>query len=91
MLQPLNRYLVVRPVEENKEPDEVRILLPEDTKLNNHSHRAVEVTATHPESALKNGMKLLVPYCSVEEVTFLNEIYHIVPENHVIGFFKDGV
>ena len=90
MLQPLNRYLVVKPVEEKKSPDEVRILLPEDIKLNDHSHRAVEVVATHAESALKSGMKLLVPFCSVEEVVFLNETYHIVPENHVIGFFKDG-
>ena len=89
MLQPLNKYLVVSPVEENKEPDNIRILLPQDTNLTNFSHRTVELITAHPESELKNGMKLLVPYSSVEEVVFLDEIYHIVPENHVIGFLKE--
>ena len=88
MLQPLNKYLVVRQVEEKKVED-VRILLPQETKLNNFTHKVVEVLAPHADSNLKKGMKLLVPSSSVEEAVFLGETYHIVPENHVIGFFRD--
>jgi hypothetical protein len=91
MLQPLNRYLVVKPIEEKKEPAEIRILIPQDINLTNFSHTAVEITAMHAESELKKGMKLLVPSSSIEEVVFLEKVYHIVPENHVIGFFKEDI
>ena len=89
MLQPLNKYLVVSPIEEKKEPNDIRILLPQDVDLTNFSHKAVEITAIHDESELKNGMKLLVACSSIEEVVFLDKVYHIVPENHVIGFLKE--
>ena len=88
MLQPLNKYLVVSLVEEKKVED-VRILLPQEAKLNNFSHRVVEVITPHAESNLKKGMKLLVPSSSVEKAKFLGNTYHIIPENHIIGFFKE--
>tara|TARA_Y100000310_G_C20552154_1_gene748627 strand:- start:250 stop:525 length:276 start_codon:yes stop_codon:yes gene_type:complete len=91
MLQPLNKYLVVLPIEEKRRPDDARILLPQDVNLVNFSHKAVKVIAIHAESELANGMKLLVPTSSVEEVIFLGKAYHIVPENHVIGFLKDNI
>ena len=91
MLQPLNKYLVVSPIEEEEEDNDVRILLPKDVTLKTFRHSAVEVVATHRDSELKNGMKLLVPTSSVEEASFLGASYHIVPEHHVIGFLKEKI
>jgi len=90
MLKPLNKYLVVRPIEEKKVED-VRILLPQEAKLSDLSHKVVQIIAPHANSDLKKDMKLLVPASSVEKAAFLGEVHYIVPENHVIGFFTDDV
>tara|TARA_R100000005_G_C4854389_1_gene119089 strand:- start:252 stop:527 length:276 start_codon:yes stop_codon:yes gene_type:complete len=91
MLKPLNRYLVVDPVEEEKKDSGV--LVPEEytAQISHNNHMVVTVLAsseTH-SAQFKAGIKLLVPSHAVERVCVFGENYHIVLENHVIGIFDN--
>ena len=85
MLCPVNKYLVVRPIREKKTQD-TTILLPDNIDVDKSPHVVVEVITPHITSDYDKGAKLLVPSHSVEEVSFLGEIHHIISEHHVIGF-----
>ena len=83
MLCPLNRYLVVEPILEQKKDSGV--LIPDDYKAEQSAHILVSLLKAHPESKLKQDSKLVVPTHMVEEVDFFGEKYYIVLENHVVG------
>lgn len=91
MLKPLNRYLVVKPVEEEKKDSGV--LVPEEytAQISHNNHMVVSVLATTEAQTtqFKAGTKLLVPSHAVERVCVFGENYHIVLENHVIGLFDN--
>tara|TARA_R110000751_G_scaffold92924_2_gene181624 strand:+ start:415 stop:678 length:264 start_codon:yes stop_codon:yes gene_type:complete len=83
MLVPMNRYLVVKPVEEKK--TSTGVLIPDNVSIETNRYRVAEVTRAHLESELKSGMLILVPSHMVEEASFFGETYYLVLENHVIG------
>ena len=84
MLYPLNKYLVVEPIEEIKK--ESGILVPEGINIDNSVFKLVEVMEPHTDSKLKVGMKILVPSHVIEQADFFGETYYLVLENHVVGF-----
>ena len=87
MLYPLNKHLVVEPIEEHKKPSGV--LLPEEVKLEDSSYKLVELLRAHSDSNLYPGAKLLVPTHMLEKVSFLGNSYYLVLENYVVGFFDE--
>ena len=87
MLYPLNKYLVVEPIEEIKK--ESGILVPEGVSIDNSVFKLVEVIEPHADSKLRVGMKILVPSHMVEQADFFGETYYLVLENHVVGFIGD--
>tara|TARA_R100001082_G_C4324592_1_gene142717 strand:+ start:595 stop:870 length:276 start_codon:yes stop_codon:yes gene_type:complete len=91
MLKPLNRYLVVQPVEEEKK--ESGVLVPEEytTQINHNDHMVVSVVSVNECDPLPftRGIKLLVPAHTVEKISVFGENYYVVLENHVIGFFDN--
>ena len=91
MLKPLNRYVVVEPVKEQKRDSGV--LVPEEYQkaLDQKHHMVVEVISVNEcdPVPLKKGLKLVVPTHAVEKIEALGENYHVVLENHVIGFFDN--
>ena len=84
MLYPLNRYLVVKPLEEEKTISNV--IIPEDADIASGAFRLVEILKPHVSSELKTGMKVLVPNHMVEETIFFGKTYYLVLENHVMGY-----
>ncbi len=87
MLYPLNKYLVVNPLEETESTSGV--LIPEDVKINTSAFKLVEVVEPHCTSQLNTGMKVLVPSHMIEEACFFGETYYLVTENNVVGFYSE--
>jgi len=87
MLYPLNNYLVVKPVEEVKKQSGV--LVPEGYVNDESAYSLVEVAQPNVNSNLSSGMRILVPSHLVEEASFFGEVYYLVSENHVIGFYGE--
>lgn len=87
MIRPMNRYLLVDPIREEKK--ESGILVPEDYKEEQSLYTLVKLLKTSIDSKLSEGSKLVVPAHVVEEIDIFGEKHHMVLENHVIGFFED--
>ena len=87
MLCPMNRYLVVELIREEKKDS--GILVPEDYKEEGSAHSLVKLLKTHDNSSLEPGMKLAVPTHMIEELQLFGKKHCVVLENHVIGFFSD--
>lgn len=83
MLMPMNRYLVIEPVEEKK--TSTGILIPDDVSVESSRYSVAEIKKAHLESGLTSGMLILVPSHMVEEASFFGETYYLVLENHVVG------
>ena len=87
MLYPLNKYLVVEPIECDK--PEATVILPDDFSLNEEKFKLVKIIEPNVDSRLRVGMRVVVPSHMVEEATFFNKTYYLVTENHVVGFYEE--
>ena len=87
MLYPMNRYLLVDPIKEDKK--ESGILVPEDYKEEQSAFALVKLLKTNSNSTLTEGTRLVVPVHVIEEIELFGEKHHVILENHVIGFFED--
>ena len=87
MLYPLNKYLVVEPIEEVKKQSGV--LVPEGVSVEESNFKLVKVLQPNVGSRLNTGMRVLVPTHMVEEASFFGEQYYLVTENHVVGFYEE--
>ena len=91
MLYPLNRYITVKPVEEDREEEPSGVLLPQGYyEGESSSYIMVEVVEPHTDSKLRTGMRLVAPRHSVEAVQFNNKTYHLLLESHVMGFLSEN-
>jgi len=86
MLKPLNKYLVVEPIEEYIRDSGV--IIPDDVKIEDSAYKAATLLASGVNSKfrLACGTKLLVPSHMIEEVAFLGKKYYLVLENCVMGY-----
>ena len=87
MLYPLNKYLVVEPIEETK--TDSGVLVPENINIDSSVYKLVKIIEPHSTSQLNAGMKILVPSHMVEEATFCGKTYYLVTENNVVGFYSE--
>ena len=87
MLNPMNRHLLVNLIKEEKK--ESGVLVPQDYMVEASSFSLVVLLSAHADSTLQPGTKLAVPTHMIEEVELFGEKYHVVLENHVIGFFDN--
>jgi|TARA_Y100000310_G_C20494864_1_gene721039 hypothetical protein len=87
VLYPLNKYLVVEPIEEVKKQS--GILVPEGIDIDNSPFKLVKIIEPHIDSKLKSNMKILVSSHMIEQADFFGETYYLVLENHVVGFIID--
>jgi len=88
MLVPVNKYLVVEPIREQKSQD-VTILIPENVNIDSSRYGVVKIVKPHASSHLEEGTKLLVPKHMIEEASIFGKTYHMILENHVIGFLLE--
>jgi len=84
MLKPVNRYLVVEPIEEHVRDSGV--LIPNDVVLDLSVYKAVNLLVPNDETSWPVGTRLLAPSHMIEEVSFLGEKYYLLLENHVMGY-----
>tara|TARA_Y100000296_G_C5007220_1_gene173213 strand:+ start:260 stop:526 length:267 start_codon:yes stop_codon:yes gene_type:complete len=88
MLYPLNKYLVVEPLEEEKTISGV--IIPEEVNIDSSAFKLVKILEPNTESRLESGMRILVPTHMIEEASFFGEQYYLVTENHVVGFYEEN-
>jgi len=89
-LIPLNKYLVVEPIEGiEEEKTNSTILLPDNVKLNDSPFTAVKIIRSSDYSELIRGSTIIVPTHVVDSCTFNNKTYHMVLESHVIGYLHE--
>ena len=91
MLEPLNRYLVVEMVEENKQKRTSSVFVPEDVEVDDSKFKLVNLVKPCVDSSfcrLGPNTKLIVPSHMIEKVVVSNKDYYLILENHVMGFFK---
>ena len=84
MLKPLNKYLVVDPIEEHIRDSGV--IIPDDAKIGDSIYKTAILLTTNANSKLSCGMKLLIPTHMIEEVAFSGKKYYLVLENCVMGY-----
>ena len=84
MLYPLNKYLVVQPIEEKK--TETGVLVPDNFKIDERKFKMAKVIQPNKDSLLLPGMKIIVPSHMIEETSFFDKTYYLVLENYVVGF-----
>ena len=87
MLQPVNKYLVVEPLREEKK--ESGVLVPNEYKSNDSVFSLVKLLAYNPNSTLQTNYRLVVPTHMIEEIDLFGEKYHVVLENHVVGLLDN--
>jgi len=85
MLYPLNKYLVVEPLEEEKITSGV--IIPEEISINDSSFKLVKILESHIDSKIENGTQVLVPSHMIEEASFFGKTYYLVTENNVMGIY----
>ncbi len=87
MLQPLNKYLVVSPVETTQEEKPV-LLLPEDVN-SKPPFQVVDLVQANDNCNLPLNARLVVPSHSIEQVSIENVCYYLVLESFVVGYLNE--
>tara|TARA_R100001082_G_C4312806_1_gene137544 strand:+ start:508 stop:771 length:264 start_codon:yes stop_codon:yes gene_type:complete len=87
MLSPVNKYLLVLPITEEKK--ESGVLVPDSYVEQQDSFCVAELLAANPESTLEKGERLILPRHMIEKVDVFGEIYHLVLENHVVAKLRN--
>jgi len=88
MLYPLNRYLVVEPIEEEQK-EESTILVPDDVQVQSSPYSLVKLVEPNVDSKLRPGMRLLAPSHLVEAADISGEKHYFISEGHVIAFYEE--
>ncbi len=87
-LRPCNRYLLIEPLEEEKE--ESTILVPDGYKPKTNSFVKARVIEWADDITLQiyEDAIAIVNGSMIEEIEFDGVKYHLVLENYILGFFQ---
>ena len=85
MLIPVNKHLVVKPIE-SASKEQSRVLVPDDFKEDTSPYAFVKLLQKNELSNLTVGDRLLIHAHLMEEVTLEGQVFHIIPENSVIAY-----
>lgn len=90
---PVNKYILVQPLEMKKdsleEENKSSVLIPEEFKNKTKERYGIYKvlkTSTHMNLQVKDKV-IVVDNSMVEIIEVDGEKYHLVQENHVVGFF----
>ena len=88
--KPLNRHLLIEPIEAEKEEAQPAVLLPEGYKsvsMQPHTPAKVIKTAEDCKPALRSlsGESIMVESSMIQEINFEDSIFYLVLENYVLG------
>ena len=86
MLYPLNKYLVVKPVEEEEQENSSVVLITEGVDIKTSAFCLVELVEQNVNSTLRADMKLVAQNHILERAEIAGNTYYLLLENHVVGF-----
>ena len=91
-LEPTNRYILVKPIEEKKEETNSMIMLPSDYKKQEAPHLPCSVVDVAEDSKFFNVYKkddiLIVERRMLEKIELQGNEFYLVLENYVVGRLK---
>jgi co-chaperonin GroES (HSP10) len=87
MIEPVNKYILVEPIEEKKKDEQKGFLLPDDYKKPTNPHKVCEVVLANPTNplGLSPGERIVVESHMVQEIRVGGEMNYLIQENYVIG------
>ena len=87
MIEPVNRYILVEPIEEEIQDEQKGFLLPDDYQKPANPHKVCEVVLANPTNplGLSPGERIVVESHMVQEIRVGGEMNYLVQENYVIG------
>lgn len=87
MFQPINRHILVSPINSAEKEQQTMVLLPEDYEPEQTAHCAVTVIdwANDCSVPLTRECVAIVNRSMIEEITYSDETYHVILENYVVG------
>ena len=90
--QPVNRHLLIKPVESKKE--ESQVLLPEDYKSSEErfKFKLCEVLKIANDCTIEvnPSVFVMVNTSMIEEVKVFNETFHLILENYIVGIVDEN-
>ncbi len=89
MLYPLNKYLVVEPVEEEQK-EESAVLVPDDVQVQTSPYSLMKLVEPNVDSKLRPGMRLLTHSHLIETAEISGEKYYFTTEASVIAFYEEA-
>ena len=90
MIIPLNKYLVVEPVKEERQENKNVVLLPEGVEVKTSPFSLVRLQTPHSESALRSGTTLVAHDHMIEKVEIRGKMHYLLLENHVVGYLGEA-
>tara|TARA_R110000851_G_scaffold238906_1_gene391654 strand:+ start:142 stop:423 length:282 start_codon:yes stop_codon:yes gene_type:complete len=91
MLYPLNKYLVVEPLEEDQVENQPTVLLPAGVDLKKTTpFCTMKLVEPNANSSLRAGMTLVAHSHMVEEAEIGDRVYYLLLESQVVGFIGDN-
>jgi co-chaperonin GroES (HSP10) len=87
MIEPVNKFILVEPIEEEKEDEQKGFLLPDDYQKPTNPHKVCEVVLANPTNplGLSPGERIIVESHMVQEIRVGGKMNYLVQENYVIG------
>ena len=84
-MRPCNRYILIKPVEQ--EEDKSVVLVPEDYRPKTNPHTVADVLDWSDDVKLQlyENMKIVVNTSMIEEVKIAGEVHFLVLENYVLA------
>ena len=88
-LEPTNRYILVKPLQQKKEENDSIIVLPDDYKKPESPYKLCEVSFVSYDSkfvnSLKSGDVIIVEQRMLQKIDVDNNEYYLILENYVLG------
>lgn len=86
MLIPINRHLLVEPIDEVAEKPSV--LIPDGVQVKPRGYRPYKILQRPSESKLQKDEVIIVPEHMVERLECFGVTYYLVLENHVVAIYQ---
>ena len=91
-LQPTNRHILVKPIEQQKRQEDSIIVLPDDYKKQESPYILCEVLDIAADSKFYNSslkQKILVERRMLQKIELQGNEFYLILENYILGRIKD--
>ena len=91
MIEPVNKFILVEPIEEEAQDEQKGFLLPDDYKEPENPHKVCEVLLTNPSNllGLVPGQRIVVESHMVQGIKEGGRMNYLVQENYIMGVLSN--